>query len=61
MKGYATPHAGRLRRKLREFWPDRNPLRHRWDRAEAVILGALLAAFVIGGTLAAVGAGALGV
>jgi hypothetical protein len=53
----ATPQAGRLRRRLREFWPDRNPLRRRWDRAEAVILGGLLAAFVVGGTLAALIAG----
>jgi hypothetical protein len=57
MKRHTTPHAGRLRRKLREFWPDRNPLRRRWDRAEAVILAGLLAAFVIGGTLAALIAG----
>ena len=57
MKAHATPHAGRVRRRLREFWPRRNPLRRRWDRTEAVILGGLLAAFVIGGTLAAVVAG----
>jgi hypothetical protein len=57
MKEPATPQAGQLRRTLREFWPDRNPLRRRWDRAEAVILGALLAAFVVGGTLAALIAG----
>ena len=57
MKGHATPHTGRLHRRLREFWPDRNPLRRRWDRTEALILGGLLAAFVIGGTLAALIAG----
>lgn len=57
MKGHATPYAGRLRRKLREFWPGRSPLRRRWDRAEAVILGGLLTAFVVGGTLAALIAG----
>lgn len=57
MKGHATPHTGRLHRRLREFWPDRNPVRRRWDRTEAVILGGLLAAFVIGGTLAALIAG----
>jgi len=57
MKAHATPHAGRVRRRLREFWPGRNPLRRRWDRTEAVILGGLLAAFVIGGTLAALIAG----
>jgi len=53
MKGHAKPQAGRLHRKLREFWPGRSPLRRRWDRAEAVIVGGLLAAFMIGGTLAA--------
>jgi hypothetical protein len=52
-RGYPESHAGPLRRKLREFWPDRNPLRRRWDRAEAVIVAGLLAAFVIVGTLAA--------
>jgi len=57
MKAHATPHAGRVRGRLREFWPGRNPLRRRWDRTEAVILGGLLAAFVIGGTLAALIAG----
>jgi hypothetical protein len=59
MKGHATPHAGSLRGRLREFWPDRNPLRRRWDRAEAVIVAGLVAAFVIGGTLAALIAGRL--
>jgi len=57
MKAHATPHTGRVRGRLREFWPGRNPLRRRWDRTEAVILGGLLAAFVIGGTLAALIAG----
>jgi hypothetical protein len=57
MNGHATSQAGRLRRKLREFWPGRSPLRRRWDRAEAAILGGLLVAFVIGGTLAALIAG----
>jgi hypothetical protein len=59
MKGHARPHAGSLRWRLREFWPDRNPLRRRSDRAEAVIVVALLAAFVMGGTLAALIAGRL--
>jgi hypothetical protein len=54
MKGHTTPDGGPLRRRLREYWPDRNPLRRRWDRIEAVIVGGLLVAFVIGGTLAAV-------
>jgi len=53
MKGHEKSQAGRLRRKLREFWPGRSPLRRRRDRAEAVIVGGLLVAFVIGGTLAA--------
>jgi hypothetical protein len=57
MTGQATTQAGRLRRRLREFWPDRNPLRRRWDRTEAVILGGLLAAFLVVGTLAALIAG----
>jgi hypothetical protein len=53
MKGHEKSQAGRLRRKLREFWPGRSPLRRRWDRAETVIVGGLLVAFIIGGTLAA--------
>src|SRR6516162_8453564 len=57
MKAHATPQARRVRRRLREFWPDHNPLRRRWDRTEALILGGLLTAFVIGGTLAALIAG----
>jgi hypothetical protein len=57
MTGQATPEAGRLRRRLREFWPSKDPLRRRWDRAEAVILGGLLTAFVVGGTLTALIAG----
>jgi len=57
MNGHAKSQAGRLRRKLREFWPGHSPLRRRWDRAEAAILGGLLAAFVVGGTLAALIAG----
>lgn len=57
MKGHEKSQAGRLRRKLREFWPGRSALHRRWDRAEAAILGGLLVAFVIGGTLAAVIAG----
>jgi hypothetical protein len=31
MKAHATSYAGRLHRKMREFWPDRNPLRRRWE------------------------------
>jgi hypothetical protein len=59
MNGHATPQAGRVRRRLREFWPGRNPLGRRCDRTEAMILGVLLATFVIGGTLAALIAGRL--
>jgi hypothetical protein len=50
-------HTARYRGWLRGFWPDRNPLRRRCDRAEALILGALLAMFLVGGTLAALGFG----
>ena len=57
MKGHAKSQTGPLRRKLREFWPGPSPLRRRWDRAEAAMLGGLLVAFVIGGTLAALIAG----
>jgi hypothetical protein len=53
MKGHEKSQAGPLRRKLRELWPGNSPLRRRWDRSEAVILGGLLVAFMIGGTLAA--------
>jgi hypothetical protein len=59
MKRHAMPQAGRLHRRLREFWPDHNPLRRRWDRAETLILGALIAAFIIGGSLAALVTGRL--
>jgi hypothetical protein len=59
MKGHEKSQAGQLRRKLREFWPGRSPLRRRWDRAEAVILGGLLVSFMIGGTLAALIGGRL--
>lgn len=35
------------------LWPGHNPLRRRCDRVEGVILAGLMAAFVIGGPLAA--------
>jgi hypothetical protein len=57
MNGHVTPYAGRLHRKLREVWPDRNPLRRRWDRFETVVFGGLLAAFLVCGTLAALATG----
>ena len=59
MNRHAMPQAGRLQRRLREFWPDHNPLRRRWDRAETLILGGLIAAFIIGGSLAALVTGRL--
>jgi len=39
------------------LWPDRNPLRRTIDRVEAVVVGALVAAFLAGAPLAAVAAG----
>ena len=44
-------------RGLRRLWPDRNPLRRAVDRVEAVIMAALLAAFLIGAPLMALAAG----
>lgn len=44
---------------LRGWWPDRNPLRRGWDRAEAAITAALIAAFLIGAPAAAIAAGRL--
>ena len=49
-----TSWLGRLLRGLR---PDRNPLRRRTDRAEAVVLAALLAAFLAVAPFAALAAG----
>ncbi|MGD0245039.1 MAG: hypothetical protein ABSB59_32575 [Streptosporangiaceae bacterium] len=49
-----TSWLGRLLRGLR---PDRNPLRRRCDRAEAVVLAALLAAFLAVAPFAALAAG----
>jgi hypothetical protein len=57
MKRHAAPCLRWLRRRLWGLWPGRNPLRRRCDRAEAVILAGLMAAFVIGGPLAALTAG----
>jgi len=42
------PGSARLGRWLRGWRPDRNPLRRASDRAETVILGVLLAAFLAG-------------
>ena len=44
-------------RRIRWLWPDRNPLRRRCDRAEAVIMMALTAAFLAGAPLLLLGAG----
>jgi hypothetical protein len=44
-------------RVLRGLWPDRNPLRRAVDRAEAVVMAGLLAAFLIGAPLVALAAG----
>jgi hypothetical protein len=44
-------------RRLRRLWPDHNPLRRPWDRAETAIVAGLLAAFLVGAPLAAIVAG----
>ncbi len=38
---------------MRGIWPDRNPLRRSLDRAEAVVLAAVIAVFVAGAPIAA--------
>ena len=43
--------------RLRGLWPDRNPLRRRFDRVETVILAGLLAAFLMGAPIAGLVAG----
>lgn len=43
---------------VRRWWPDRNPLRRRWDRVEAAVVAVLIAAFLAGAPLAAIMAGA---
>ena len=47
---------GRVGRLIRRWWPDRNPVRRGWDRAEAVIVAALAAAFLAGTPVAAIAA-----
>jgi len=42
---------------VRGWWPDRNPLRRRCDRAEAAIVTVLVAAFLAGAPLMALAAG----
>jgi hypothetical protein len=47
---------GRVSRLIRRWWPDRNPVRRGWDRAEAVIVAVLAAAFLAGTPVAAIAA-----
>ena len=49
--------AQRWLRRWRGFWPDRNPLRRRCDRAEAAIVTVLLAVFLADAPLMALAAG----
>ncbi len=42
---------------LRGIWPDHNPLRRSLDRAEAVVLAAVIAVFLVGAPIAAFGTG----
>jgi len=49
--------AQRWLRRVRGWWPDRNPLRRRCDRAEAAIVTVLVAAFLAGALLLALAAG----
>ncbi len=46
------PRGSRLRRLMRGWRPDRNPLRRTSDRVEAAIIGLLFAAFLVGAPLA---------
>jgi hypothetical protein len=55
MRGQAV--AWRWPRSVRGWWPDRNPLRRRCDRAEAAIVTVLLAVFLAGAPLTALAAG----
>jgi hypothetical protein len=57
MKRHLTPPVRFLCGRLRALWPDRNPLRRRWDRAEGAIVAGLLAAFLLGAPLTAHAAG----
>ena len=52
--------AQRWLRRVRGWWPDRNPLRRRCDRAEAAIVTVLVAAFLAGALLLAPAAGGCG-
>jgi hypothetical protein len=57
MRALAAPRWVWVRRRFWGLWPDRNPLRRRCDRVEAAIVAGLVAAFVLGGPLAALAAG----
>jgi hypothetical protein len=57
MRALAAPWWLWARRRLWGLWPDRNPLRRRCDWVEAVIVAGLVAAFILGGSLAALTAG----
>lgn len=52
MRGRRGPGSTWLGRLVRRHRPDRNPLRRRSDRAEAAVLGLLLAAFLAGAPFA---------
>ncbi len=43
-------------RLARRWWPDRNPVRRRWDRIEAAVVAALIIAFLAGAPVAAMAA-----
>ena len=49
--------AWRWLRRVRGWWPDRNPLRRRCDRAEAALFTVLVAVFLAGAPLLALSAG----
>jgi len=49
--------ARRWLRRVRGWWPDRNPLRRRCDRAEAALITVLVAVFLAGAPLLALAAG----
>jgi len=52
MRPGRPPRSSRLRRLVRGWRPDRNPLRRRSDRVETVIVGLLFAFFLVGAPLA---------
>lgn len=56
MKRSAVAVLKRLGRAVRGLWPDHNPLRRACDRAEAVIVMGVIAAFLAGGPLIALAA-----